>query len=124
MSVELVHAPGVPDSASSLSYPYTNELVNSVIKAWVYIYAGDEDAESFSVFGRYGEFQVDVDFRKRLHIDTYLISGTGSLPDQYHFWGCRCRAKNYMGTEINWISLAGFNVDGFKLVSDSPCQFP
>ncbi len=120
ISVELVLAPGVPDSASSLSYPYTNELINSVIKAWVYIYAGDEDPESFSAFGRYGVFDVGVDFRKRLHTVTHLYSETRSLPGQGQVWGCRCRRKDYVGTRICWISLADFNVNEFKMVSASP----
>ncbi|KAF9441171.1 hypothetical protein P691DRAFT_596646 [Macrolepiota fuliginosa MF-IS2] len=30
---ELVLAPGVPDSAASLSWPYSNELVNSMLKS-------------------------------------------------------------------------------------------
>ncbi len=124
MSVELVLAPGVLDSASSLSYPYTKELINSVIKAWVYAYAGYEDIESFSAFGRYGVFDVDVDFRKRLHIITHLNSRTGSLPRQHRIWGCRYRVTSYARTEIALISLADFNVDGFKLVSFLPCELP
>ncbi len=124
MPVELVLAPGVLDSASSLSYPYTNELVNSFIKARVYTDAGDEDTESFSAFGRYGAFDVDIDFRKHLHITTHLNSGLGLLPFQYWVWGCRCRDMDYVGTEIRRILLADFNVDEFKLVNASPCRLP
>ncbi len=123
MSIELVLAPGVTDSASSLSYPYTNELVNSVLKTWVYAPAGNEDIESFSAFGRYGVFDVDLDFRKRLHMTTHLYSAPGSLPIQDQVWGCRCRFKPYVGGDIRWILLADFNVDEFKLVRASPCQF-
>ncbi len=119
MSVELVVAPGVADSASSLSYPYTNELVNSVIKASVYIHAGHEDWESFTAFGRYGVFDVDIDFRKYLHLLTHLFSGTGSYPAQSRIWGCRRNYNSYVGTEISWIFLAGFNVDQFKSVCAS-----
>ncbi len=117
MSVELVIAPGVTDSASCLSYPYTNEMVNSYIKAYVYTNAGNESWESFSAFGRYGVFDVDIDFRKRLHIIMHFFGGTGSLTAQGHIWGCRRRSKSYMGTQIFWISLADFDVNGFKLVS-------
>ncbi len=124
MLVELVLAPGVTDSASSLSYPYTNELVNSVIKANVYIRVGHEDGESFSALGVYGVFDVDIDFSKWLHIVAYLYSVPGSPPGQAQIWGCRCRFKNYMGTLIHWISLADFDVDEFHLVSASPCKFP
>ncbi len=118
-SVELVPARGVADSASSLSCPYTNELVNSVIKAWVYISVGDEDSDSFSALGAYGVFDADIDFRKCLHIDTHLDSGTGSPPFQGRIWGCRCRCKSYTGTFITWISLADFVVDEFKLAGVS-----
>ncbi len=124
MLVELVLAPGMADSASYLSYPYTNELVNSVIKAFVYIRVGTEDRESFSALGAYGVFDVDVDFHKWLHIAAYLASWPGSLPGQGQIWGCRYRFKLYMGTWIHWISLADFDVDEFHLVSTSPCKFP
>ncbi len=124
MLVELVLAPGVADSASSLSYPYTNELVNSVIKARVYIRAGIEDGGSFSVLGANGVFDVDVDFRKRLHIVTRLFSTPGSPPRRSQSWGCRCRFTCYVGTDITWISLADFDVNEFKMVSASPCKFP
>lgn len=80
LSVELVLAPGVTDSATSLSCSYANELVNSVIKAWVYVCVGSEDFESFSAFRKYGVFDVEVDFRKRLHIATYLYGAPESLP--------------------------------------------
>ncbi len=122
MSVELVLAPGVADSASSLSYPYTNELVNSVIKAIVYDSVGDEDSDSFSALGAYGVFDVDIDFRKCLYIDTYL-SGTGPIPTQDRLWGCRSRHKLYVGVWIYWISLADFDVNEFKSVSDSLVNF-
>ncbi len=123
MPVELVLAPGVAESASSLSYPYTNELVNSFIKACVYAYVGDEDLKNFSAFGRYGVFDVDVDFCKRLHIITLLNSAPGSLSYQYRIWGCRSRYKCYVGTEFECISLADFNIDKFKLVSASLRDF-
>ncbi len=123
ISVELALALGVTDSASTLSYPCTNELVHSVIKAVVYAYAGDEDVQSFSAFGRYGVFRVDIDFHKCLHIVTHIFSGTGSLPGQGRIWGCRCRYKHYARTELIWISLADFNVNEYKLVSVSPRKF-
>ncbi len=46
MFVGLVLALGVTDSASSLPYPYTNELVNSFIKARIYTRVAGEDGES------------------------------------------------------------------------------
>ncbi len=121
MSVELVLAPGVTDSASSLSYPYANELVNSAIKAWVYTYAGDEDRENFSALGAFGVFYINTDFRKRLRIVTHFyVAGTGPLPVRNQVWGCRCRDKWYVRASITWISLADFDVNKFKLVSASP----
>ncbi len=124
MSVELVLAPGVTDSASALSYPSTNELVNSLVKALVYTHSGGEDPEHFSGYGRYGALQVDVDFRKRMHMFTLFHCGPGSLPYQDQVWGCKCRSKAFVGTLIYWFSLADFNVDEFKLVSASHCKFP
>ncbi len=117
-------APGVTDSASSLSYTYTNELVNSFIKDVFYARAGDEDYESFSVLGRHGVFGVGIDFRKRLHISTRMRSGSGSFSLQSRLWGCRCRYRSYVGTNIFWITLADFDVDKFKTVGASPCTFP
>ncbi len=124
MSVELVLAPGVANSASSLSYPYTNELVNSIIKATVYLSVGDEDFDSFSTLGAYGVFDIDLDFRKCLLLDTHFLSKTGSVPSQGRVWGCRRRFRYYVGTSIFWIRLADFDVNEFKSVSDSPCKFP
>ncbi len=65
MSVELVVARGVTDSASCLSYPYTNELVNSVIKARVYICVGHEDGESFSATGAYGAEESEAAVQRK-----------------------------------------------------------
>ncbi len=124
MSLELVLAPGMTNSASSLSYPYTNELVNSHIKAQVYIHAGAEDVTSFSVLGRYGVFGVDIDFRKSLCIGTHLLGAFGSFTFQNHLWDCRCRLIVYVGTLIYRITLADFNVDKFKVASVSLCKFP
>ncbi len=109
---------------SSLSYPYKNELVNSFIKAWVYIRAGDEDMRSLSVLGQCGVFGVDIDFRKYLHISTHYISASGSFPIPALLWGYTCRYMVYGGTEIVWITLADFDVEKFKAVSASPCKFP
>ncbi len=116
-SVDLVLAPGVGDSTSSLSYPYRNELVNSVIKDIIYIRAGAEDGDNFSVLGANGVFSVDLDFRKYLHIVTHFNSTPGSVASHGWLWGCRRRLKTYVGTDITWISLADFDVDEFKLVS-------
>ncbi len=120
MSVGLVLAPDMTDSALFLSYPYTNELVNSVVKVRAYIGVGDEDAESFSALGAFGTFNPDLDFRNCLYITTYSYSATGSTRSHGFLWGCRCRFKPYLGTHINCISLADFNVDEFNLVSGSP----
>lgn len=75
MSAELVLASGVTDSGSTLSYPYTNELVNSFIKAKVYIEFGDEDTGSFSALGVFGALGANCDFHKNLHVSTHLRQG-------------------------------------------------
>ncbi len=97
MSVELVLAPGVTNSASSLSYPCANESLNKVIKALVYIRAGDEDEYNFSVHGAYGVFDVNINFRKWLHLASYFNSAFSSVFSGL-YWGCRCRSKYYVGT--------------------------
>lgn len=107
----------MPDSASSLSHPYTNELVNSLIKASVYIDVGSEDSRSFSVAGGFGALNAECDFRKSLHVFTNLVSVAGPFPRNGWVWGCQRRAKLYPGTRIVWVSLAKFNVSEFKLVS-------
>jgi len=120
MFVELVLAPGVTDSESSLSCPYTNELVNSLIKARAYIHVGSEDAESFSAHGGLGAFDANCDFRKRLHISTHLGSDIRSLPYNALLWGCKCRGRWYPGTVVSWIPLVEFDMSEFKLVNPSP----
>ncbi len=122
MSVELVLAPDVTDSVSSLSCPHTDESINSLIKDLIYIRIGDEDQESFSTLGGYVVSYVDIDSRKCLHLATKLSNDPGALPFRDRLWGCRCRVQSYVGTEIYWISLADFDVDAFKLVSDSPSK--
>ncbi len=124
LSLELVLAPGVTDSALSLSYPYANELVNSAIKALVYIRVGVEDMDSFSALGAFAVLDVNIDFRKCLHIITNFSSAPDSLPRLGWAWGCRSHLKHYVGTSIIWISLADFDVDKFDTVSASPCKFP
>lgn len=116
MFADLVLAPGVADSRSSLSYPYTSELVNSLIKARVYMTFGDDDTESFSTFGAFGTLGADRDFRKWLHVVTHLFSGISSLPFNVRTWGCQFKCRSYPGTIIAWASLAEFNVNEFKLV--------
>ncbi len=111
MSVELALAPGVTDSALSLSYPYTNELINSLIKALIYICVGGEHAQSFSALGVFRVFDVDIDFHKWLYIVTSLYSVYDPRPDSDGWiWGCRSRFKYYMGTDIRWILLTDFNI--------------
>ncbi len=112
------------NSTTAFSNPYTNELVTSLIQAWVYIRVGSEDRESFSVLGQYGMFDVDIDFRKTLFISTYIPSVYGSVAVQMLLWGCRSRRKGYVGTDIFWIALTDFDVEKFKTVSAlPPCAF-
>ena len=120
VSVELVLASGVADSVSTLSYPYTNELVNSFIKDCVYSEFGTEDSESFSALGVIGALGATCDFRKHLHAATPPEGEDGSLPWCGILWGCECRFKSYPGTRIRWISLDKFDINEFKLVNISP----
>jgi len=118
---ELVLAPGVPDSAFSLSYPSTNELVNSLIKVCIYRTLDSEDSEKFSATGEVG-LNAACDFRKHLHIVTHftrVLRPDSSRPTRSLLWGCECRVKCLPGIFITWVSRAGFskfNVPEFKLM--------
>ncbi len=119
MIIELILAPGVEDSAASLSYPSSNEVVNSLVKAYVYFHTGAEDSQSFSVDGQARKLDADCDFRKRLHIVAHLVD---SRPSSGLRWGCRCRFKWVHGTSISWVpreEFPKFNVMEFKLVKKS-----
>ncbi len=104
------------DSASSLSYPYMNELVNSFIKAAVYAGVGAEDEESFTALGSFRVFDIDIDFRKRLYLSTHIFCFVNTLRSD-PLWGCGSRFKYYLGTEIAWIALDDFDINEFKSVS-------
>ena len=107
------------DSASTLSYPHTSELVNSLIKRGAYAEFGNEDARSFSSLTGFGVLAATCDFRKHLHVDTHLAGEKGSLPGSYIMWGCECRGKAYSGTRIYWFSLDEFDINEFKMVTIS-----
>lgn len=115
------------DSASSLSYPYTNELVNSLIKAWVYYEAGNEHSENFSQPGSEGRGPpgAERDYRKHLQVFTYLGRVIPAEPNSVTtrlLWGCECRTKSFPGTYIAWISgndFSKFSVNEFKRVRAS-----
>lgn len=74
---EVVLAPSIPDSAFSLSYPYKNELVNSLIKVSVYEEASSQcrwlaDQPGLGITCR--QKMAMADFRKELHIHALLSS--------------------------------------------------
>ncbi|KAF9442342.1 hypothetical protein P691DRAFT_714489 [Macrolepiota fuliginosa MF-IS2] len=96
----LVH--GVADSASSLSWPYTNELVNSVLKACVYYWA-------FDVCFQYGDLP-DIecqllqrfscaDFHKARQNEVMLYAGYSGFVFRGR-WGCDAHSKFIRGTQI------------------------
>lgn len=127
MSTELALAPGVPNFASSLSYPQKDEIANFIIKTMAYISIGVEDSWSFPAPGGVDKLNAECDFRKHLYVHTEFWS-TFMMPRLFHgnFWGYKCRGKLYLRTRIFWIPLAGFDVNGFKLVilysTSSPFQ--
>ncbi|KAF9445555.1 hypothetical protein P691DRAFT_777487 [Macrolepiota fuliginosa MF-IS2] len=74
---ELSLAPDVPDSASSLSWPYTNELANSALKASVYDWAFGTCFRFFALLPierqllqRFGH----VDFRKAYQNEAMVLT--------------------------------------------------
>lgn len=118
MSPELVLAPDVPNSAASLSYPYTNELVNSLLKIHVYDTVGDEDPHSFPAPVEPRRLDADCDFRKRLHISTSLADINYAF--SHLLWSCESQVKSFPGAQIEYISRSGFpkfNITEFKSVN-------
>ncbi len=117
-SLELVLAPGVPNSAASLSYPYTNELVNSFLKAYIYVKVGEENKRSFFVSREPGSLSAKCDFRKRLHTHTHL--SRSDFLFQHMLWGCVSEARFFPGTVLECIpgsEFHKFDLVEFKSVS-------
>ncbi|KAF9454272.1 hypothetical protein P691DRAFT_845089 [Macrolepiota fuliginosa MF-IS2] len=102
-------APDVPDSASSLSWPYTNELTNSVLKAIVYDWTF-EDCFHFSSFPEIEPQSLErfghADFRKARQNETMLYGG--GLTNIQH--------RDYFGhaRDIHRILLSRIPRDGFQ----------
>lgn len=100
--LELVLAPSLPDLASFLSDPYTNELVNSVIKAQVYASLDGICLELGDSPKMYFQLQQQLslaDFRKSLCINAALYARhVGFLyPSARGYAG---RAKATRGTRL------------------------
>ncbi|KAF9444985.1 hypothetical protein P691DRAFT_777890 [Macrolepiota fuliginosa MF-IS2] len=119
---ELGLAPGLPDSASSLSWPYTNELVNSVLKAWVY----DSAFETCFGFGRLPEIEHQLlqrfgcaDFRKARRNEAMLYAGHSAFLKATR-WNCRGPSKVTHGAQLFRVPgdhfQTWFDVVGFKAV--------
>ncbi|KAF9442926.1 hypothetical protein P691DRAFT_844715 [Macrolepiota fuliginosa MF-IS2] len=72
-----IQGSGVPDSASSLSSPYTNELVNSLLKAYIFYWIHHTflyPSEYSSIDPRLLQQFQHTDFRKSLHVEATLYS--------------------------------------------------
>ncbi|KAF9441320.1 hypothetical protein P691DRAFT_585355 [Macrolepiota fuliginosa MF-IS2] len=99
---DLILAHGVADLASSLSWPYTNELVNSVLKACVYDLAFDicfqwgnlPDIEH-QLLQRFGR----ADFRKVRQNEVMLYAGYDNFMP-WRRWGCYAHCKFIRGTQL------------------------
>ncbi|KAF9442369.1 hypothetical protein P691DRAFT_779436 [Macrolepiota fuliginosa MF-IS2] len=109
---ELALAHGLPDSASSLSWPYTNELVNSVLKSCVYDWA----FETCFNFGRFPEIERPLlryfdraDFRKALRNDTMLYAGHSGFVNAIR-WDCDGHSRVSRGTELFRVPRDRFRV--------------
>ncbi|KAF9447554.1 hypothetical protein P691DRAFT_706533 [Macrolepiota fuliginosa MF-IS2] len=93
----LTLAPHIPDSASSLSYPHTTELVNSIIKAEVYALAGNlcshlvgTRESDFNLLQKHG----NADFRKSLCV----ISTLNGVRRGHEYLSCYGHQKSVYGT--------------------------
>lgn len=114
----------MPDSASSLSYPYTSELVNSVVKAKVYDSLHGvclELCDSPSLDPRLQQQLCHVDFRKSLCAKTSLYAGhVGFLC--FSVWGYAGRSKVIGGTQLFRLlpdEFSRFDTTEFQKVSQS-----
>lgn len=105
---ELALAPGIPDSGFSLSYPYGNELSNSLIKTSVYTTACFVcrllvDNAVLSPVWR--QKLATGDFRKELHIYALLFAGMGEVAAI--IYNQRCLFKYVDGTRLAWTERLG-----------------
>ncbi|KAF9447987.1 hypothetical protein P691DRAFT_730472 [Macrolepiota fuliginosa MF-IS2] len=118
---ELGLAHGVPDSASSLSWPSTNELVNSMLKALVYDWAfdtcfihGDLPEIECQLLQRFGR----VDFRKVQRNWVMLYAGLDGVLGTTR-WNCRGGLKITPGAQLFHVPQdqfrTWFNVIKFKV---------
>ncbi|KAF9454379.1 hypothetical protein P691DRAFT_808516 [Macrolepiota fuliginosa MF-IS2] len=98
---ELVLAPGVLDSSSSLSYPYANELVNSILKARVldFLHKSCLSLTSIPEISPQllQQFQ-HADFRKCLYINTIMFKT--NRPMNTIMWGYPGHTKFISGTGL------------------------
>lgn len=109
--VEIIRAPGAPDSTSGLSYPYGNELVNSIVEA----------VTDYVVIGKSISVGADFDFRKQLYIKVTLTQT--QLTDQETIsttlYNCAGFSKYIGKTQVDWLQpgeFPKFDVAGFKEV--------
>ncbi|KAF9444413.1 hypothetical protein P691DRAFT_778274 [Macrolepiota fuliginosa MF-IS2] len=120
---DLVLAHGVADSASSLSWPYTNELVNSMLKACVYDWAfdicfwwGNLPEIERQLLERFGH----ADFRKARQNQVVLYAGYNGLVPCIR-WDCYAHRKLIRGTQLFRVPRdqfqKNFDVTKFKAVT-------
>ncbi|KAF9444073.1 hypothetical protein P691DRAFT_363226 [Macrolepiota fuliginosa MF-IS2] len=98
---ELVLAPGIPDSAYSLSWPHTDELINSMLKVLAnnFLQRTCLDLISIPLLNpRVLQQFKDADSRKTLHLTTVLY-GHGQLMSTTLF-GCQSYARSIPGTQL------------------------
>ncbi len=112
MSLDLVRAPGTPTPTSTLSYPYTNELVNSFVEASLYNNISGEEAPS----------GADFDFRKQLYVTTSISRAIFTNEDviETTLRHCAGSSKYAHRTALAWLQpgeFPKFSVSRFKGVS-------
>ncbi|KAF9440178.1 hypothetical protein P691DRAFT_688526, partial [Macrolepiota fuliginosa MF-IS2] len=119
---DLILAHGVADSAPSLSRPYTNELVNSMLKACVYDWAfdicfqwGDLPEIEHQLLQRFGR----ADFRKARQNQVMVFAGNDGFLG-YVRWDCGAHSKVIRGTQLFRVPRdefqKNFDVTEFKAV--------
>ncbi|KAF9449068.1 hypothetical protein P691DRAFT_774917 [Macrolepiota fuliginosa MF-IS2] len=116
---ELASAPGLSDSASSLSGPYINELVNSVLQASIYDWAfdvcfdfGDLPEIERPLLQRFGR----ANFRTSRQNNAMVPAGHSGFLNSTR-WNCRGHSKVTHGAQVfriprdqfqTWFDVAEF----------------
>lgn len=109
MTLELALAPGISDSASSLSNPCMNEFVNSFIKLDVYVWVSGISGSIAELPGL--ELKSRRKFGRKDSLKSFAISAArfGDSLVSVKFQGCSGLRKQIRNTKIFWTYDSDFD---------------